>query len=282
MRKTPGDEVRRRVAEVADLLGIGEILDRRPGTLSGGQQQRVALGRAMVRRPSVYLFDEPLASLDAPLRARTRVELKRMKRSVPMSGLYVTHDQQEAMSLGDRIAVMKDGRLRQLGSPREVYDSPADRFVAGFFGATSMNFLEGSLRQSGGETTLEGRGWRLLAPSSLLDRIRTGLDDGVGRSVVLGVRPEDVRIRTNGGDGGAFGVSAALEMTETLGGSELAYLRLEDGQRIVAFASLEGLNGLGASSGTAGDSVRVDVEMRRAAFFEPGPSGVNLTRTSES
>ncbi len=174
MRKVPPQEIARRVDEAAETLGLRDLLARRPKELSGGQRQRVALGRAIVRRPKLFLFDEPLSNLDAKLRVQMRAELKRLHRSLQVPAVYVTHDQEEAMTLGDRIAVLKDGRVRQLGRPLDVYGRPADRFVAGFVGTPPMNFLDGRVR--GG--VFEGAGLSLRVPGAV---------DG---PAVLGLRPE--------------------------------------------------------------------------------------------
>ncbi len=309
MRRAPVSEIRKRVDDVAGLLGIGDLLDRRPGMLSGGQQQRVSLGRAIVRRPGVYLFDEPLASLDGPLRAQMRVELKRMKQDLSMTGIYVTHDQQEAMSLGDRIVVMKDGQIRQIGSPGEIYASPADRFVAGFFGSPPMNFLEGSLVRSGLEMFLEGAGWRVRLPEALASRLNDWDDGGVplvsdGRecsgSVVLGIRPEHVRLGgvsegvrrgekvglkgascTPDGGGGSSGIAfveARVLMSESCGDSDLVYLVLADGQQVVAKVGSGVVRGGGLSHGEG--KLQVRLELSHAFLFQPGALGLNMGRVN--
>ena len=181
-RRTPKDEVARRVKQVAQLLGLEELLKRRPGQLSGGQRQRVAMGRALVRDPKVFLLDEPLSNLDAKLRTEMRTELKRIHQSVPVTTIYVTHDQVEAMTLGDHIAVMCDGKLQQTGTPQEVYDTPANVFVAGFIGSPPMNLLRGV-----------AQGGRISAGDFVLDR--PGIADG---DVVVGLRPQSLRPARNG------------------------------------------------------------------------------------
>jgi sn-glycerol 3-phosphate transport system ATP-binding protein len=175
-------ERRRRVAEAAQLLGLGDLLERRPVALSGGQRQRVAMGRALIRRPAVFLFDEPLSNLDARLRERMRVELVELHRSVGTTTVYVTHDQTEAMTLGERVVVMSGGRVLQVGSPRELYDTPADTFVATFLGSPAMNILSAAVHHEGREATARLAGGALLpAPSALPDG-----------DVELGVRAEDL------------------------------------------------------------------------------------------
>jgi sn-glycerol 3-phosphate transport system ATP-binding protein len=181
-RRTPKDEVQKRVTEVAGLLGLGELLRRKPGQLSGGQRQRVAMGRALVRDPEVFLLDEPLSNLDAKLRAEMRTELKRLHQNLPVTTIYVTHDQVEAMTLGDHIAVMRDGRLQQFGAPQEVYDRPANVFVAGFIGSPPMNILSGV-----------ARGGRVSAGDFVLER--PGVPDG---DVMVGLRPQAMRPASDG------------------------------------------------------------------------------------
>jgi ABC-type sugar transport system ATPase subunit len=181
-RRTPNEETQRRVQEVAELLGLGELLKRRPGQLSGGQRQRVAMGRALVRNPAVFLLDEPLSNLDAKLRAEMRTELKRLHQNLPVTTIYVTHDQVEAMTLGDHIAVMREGTLQQFGTPQEVYDHPANVFVAGFIGSPPMNILRGVA--SGG---------RVSAGDFAL--VRPGVPDG---DVMVGLRPQALRPASDG------------------------------------------------------------------------------------
>src|SRR5438874_10450979 len=186
LRHVPKPEVEERVRRVAELLSIGELLQRRPKELSGGQRQRVALGRAIVRDPEVFLMDEPLSNLDAKLRVRTRAELIRLHERLRATIIYVTHDQQEAMTLGDRIAVLNNGALQQLGAPQLVYDRPANLFVAGFIGSPSMNFFDASLVARDEALYIEGPGFEVLVPP---ERART-LDRHAGRDVILGIRPE--------------------------------------------------------------------------------------------
>ncbi|MEE2971567.1 MAG: sn-glycerol-3-phosphate ABC transporter ATP-binding protein UgpC [Planctomycetota bacterium] len=179
LRRVPRAERDRRVGDAARVLGIEELLDRKPGRMSGGQQQRVALGRALVREPAVFLFDEPLSNLDAKLRHQTRGELKELHARVATTSIYVTHDQEEAMTLGDRVVVMKDGVIQQVGPPLEVYRRPANRFVATFIGAPAMNMLEGRVSADGGSFEAAGGGSIALdAPAE------------PGRQVVVGIRPQ--------------------------------------------------------------------------------------------
>jgi multiple sugar transport system ATP-binding protein len=201
-RRCPNGEIARRVAWAAELLGLGGLLDRRPHTLSGGQRQRVALGRAVVRRPKIFLFDEPLSNLDARLRTDTRAELKRLHRKLGITTLYVTHDQEEAMTLADRIAVLRGGRIQQCGAPLEVYHAPANRFVAGFIGTPPMNFIDGRLeRDAAGQTWFESPCLRIPVEAG---RGATTCGAGVppaGADVALGVRPDSLQLLPASGVG---------------------------------------------------------------------------------
>jgi multiple sugar transport system ATP-binding protein len=190
VRSYPKEEIDRRVNETADLLDIPELLDRKPGQLSGGQQQRVALGRAIVREPSVFLMDEPLSNLDAKLRVQMRTELNELHRRVGKTTIYVTHDQAEAMTLGDRVAVMNDGRLQQIGPPQFLYENPKNRFVAGFIGEPPMNFFDIDLTESGGEYHVSNDFFDLTLGEEN-NRKLADWDGGLD-SVTFGVRPEDL------------------------------------------------------------------------------------------
>jgi multiple sugar transport system ATP-binding protein len=210
IRKTPAPEMARLVGETAAILGLGEYLDRKPKQLSGGQRQRVAVGRAIVRQPAVFLFDEPLSNLDAKLRVQMRAEISRLQKQLRTTTVYVTHDQVEAMTMGHRIAVMQKGKLQQVGTPLEVYERPANLFVAGFIGTPPMNFLPGVLAGDTAMATVATGGLALRLPARLAAATR-GQE---GRRVVVGIRPEN--LREPGWGGGALG---------TLGGSALQPLR---------------------------------------------------------
>jgi multiple sugar transport system ATP-binding protein len=188
LRKTPKAEIDKRVKEAAEMLSIGHLLDRKPKALSGGQRQRVALGRAIVRNPAVFLMDEPLSNLDAKLRVDTRAEISKLHQRLKTTFIYVTHDQTEAMTMGTRIAVMKDGVLQQLDTPQVLYDHPANMFVAGFIGSPSMNFFEAKLGRMDGGVTVDLGPFNLPVPSSRVDQIA----DHIGQNVFFGIRPEDV------------------------------------------------------------------------------------------
>jgi multiple sugar transport system ATP-binding protein len=191
IRGLPREEIERRVREVAALLHIQELLDRYPRQLSGGQQQRVALARALVRQPQVFLLDEPLSNLDAKLRVYMRAELKRLQRELGVTTIYVTHDQAEAMTMADRIAVMNEGKIMQIAEPQELYHKPANIFVAGFVGAPAMNFLDASLSIEGGAAVLDTGLWRIPLPEDVSKLLAAR---GVAGEVVFGIRPEHIEV----------------------------------------------------------------------------------------
>jgi len=211
MRKFPKAEIAKRVHEAAEILGIQELLKRKPRQLSGGQRQRVAVGRAIVRHPQVFLFDEPLSNLDAKLRVQMRVELKRLHDRLETTAIYVTHDQVEAMTLGDRVVVMKDGWVQQVGEPLELYSKPANRFVAGFIGSPAMNFIEAGIKD-GGALWAETAGFRVKIPPDRAERLKSY----AGQPVTVGIRPEDLRLAT-GGDSSDYTVDAVVDVVEPLG-----------------------------------------------------------------
>jgi multiple sugar transport system ATP-binding protein len=210
MRKFPKAEIEKRVQDAADLLGIRELLKRKPRQLSGGQRQRVAVGRAIVRHPQVFLFDEPLSNLDAKLRVQMRVELKRLHDRLETTAIYVTHDQVEAMTLGDRVVVMKDGWIQQVGEPLELYGRPANRFVAGFIGSPAMNFADVAVGEESGTVMVTNPGLRIPLSPAKAERLRAYK----GQTVTLGIRPEDMHLI--GGDGRA-GIDAVVDVVEPLG-----------------------------------------------------------------
>jgi multiple sugar transport system ATP-binding protein len=189
LRGTPKEEIKKRVGEAAEILGINELLDRKPRQLSGGQRQRVAVGRAIVRHPKVFLFDEPLSNLDAKLRVQTRAEISKLHQRLQTTFIYVTHDQTEAMTMATRIAVTNKGMLQQLDTPQVMYDRPANMFVAGFIGSPAMNFFPGKVKKEGGKLFVETGGFTVAIPE---ERSKPYFDY-VDKKVVFGVRPEDVK-----------------------------------------------------------------------------------------
>lgn len=222
LRKMPKKEIGQRVHEVADLLGITEKLKSKPRELSGGQRQRVAVGRAIVRDPKVFLFDEPLSNLDAKLRVQMRTELEQLHHKLKTTTVYVTHDQVEAMTLGSKIAVMKDGVIHQYDSPQTTYDHPANQFVAGFIGSPAMNFLSAQATFEGGKINLVGKGFRLTLSSSQ--------EADIQGAVVVGIRPENFFGPV---DDGENMIEAKVLVTEPLGNALLIYADC-GGERIVA------------------------------------------------
>jgi len=214
-------EIRARVAETAETLGLTGLLSRKPRALSGGQQQRVALGRAIVRKPKVFLFDEPLSNLDAKLRVQMRAELSKLHRRLETTVVYVTHDQVEAMTLGQRIAVLEEGVVQQVAPPLELYDMPANRFVAGFIGSPPMNFFAGTLRAEDGRLAFDQGSWSLPLPGRLADRAGRL----VGRPMALGIRPEDLRVAPAAPDAAEMSrISAVVSVVEQLGDEQLVHL----------------------------------------------------------
>ena len=217
IRGIPKAEIRARVDKAAEILELGRFLDRRPSQLSGGQRQRVAMGRAIVREPAAFLFDEPLSNLDAKLRTQMRVEIKRLQDRLRITSLYVTHDQVEAMTLADRILVMNHGVAEQIGTPLEVYQRPASLFVAGFIGSPPMNVLDGRIDDRG-EAVLVPGGQRLSLPQPR--------PTDAGRPVKLGIRPEHMAVA-------AEGFSIEIELVEALGADTVVYGRLPDGETLL-------------------------------------------------
>src|SRR6266581_7742064 len=228
MRKFPKVEIQKRVQDAAEILGIQELLKRKPRQLSGGQRQRVAVGRAIVRHPQVFLFDEPLSNLDAKLRVQMRVELKRLHERLETTAIYVTHDQVEAMTLGSRVVVMKDGWVQQVGEPLEIYSQPLNRFVAGFIGSPSMNFIPVTLTDGSGPLFAEASGLKIKVPPQKAQ----SLMPYKGQGVTLGVRPEDLRVGA-GSDSPDLSFEAVVEVVEPLG-AEILLDTKAAGQQIVA------------------------------------------------
>jgi multiple sugar transport system ATP-binding protein len=217
LRKLPRAEIDRRVKDAARILGLSEVLGKRPRTLSGGQRQRVAMGRAIVREPQAFLMDEPLSNLDAKLRVEMRAEIARIQRDLEVTTIYVTHDQTEALTLGDRVAVMRDGVLQQLDVPQLLYDEPVNLFVAGFIGSPAMNLVGADLVAANGG--LEARfGEHQLRVADVLLENRPALRTFAGKRVILGIRPEDLEDASHGdGEAGAGRISAVVDIREDMG-----------------------------------------------------------------
>lgn len=235
IRKQPPAVIEQRVRTVAASLGLDALLDRKPAQLSGGQRQRVALGRAIVRDPLAFLFDEPLSNLDAQLRVETRVELSRLHRELGATMVYVTHDQSEALTLGDRIAILRDGILQQVASPMELYARPANRFVAGFIGSPAMNFFQGSLRPADGEAQADG-GF-IFNGSGMSVAVRC--DASPAERVILGVRPHHLEVVGPGEGKAEAELRAEVAVVEPMGNEQIVYATLSGGERLVAIAPPE-------------------------------------------
>ena len=256
LRRVPKAQREARVMEVAKILGLETLLDRKPGLLSGGQRQRVAMGRAVVRQPTAFLMDEPLSNLDAKLRAQTRGEIRRLQREVNTTTVYVTHDQVEAMTMGDRIAVMSEGRIEQVGAPDTVYSSPANTFVAEFIGSPAMALVE--MSRGGGDTLVRGT---LRFP--LGDRAAS-----LPETLVLGARPEFCRLWAEGADlVGPF--DGTVEYVESLGRETFIGVAAEDGARFVVEAE-------GSVRATIGEPVRFGLAHRGIHLFD-GTTGAAIT-----
>jgi multiple sugar transport system ATP-binding protein len=226
MRKVPKAEARRRIEETARIIGLVDHLDRKPGQLSGGQRQRVAMGRAIVREPQVFLMDEPLSNLDAKLRVQMRAEISRIQRQLAVTTVYVTHDQVEAMTMGDRVAVMRRGLLQQFDAPQRLYERPANLFVASFIGSPAMNVLEGSLEREGDALICRVGTTTFALPPEVLNA-RPALAQQVGKPIAVGIRPEalDVPGRHDGGDGGRL--RGRVQAVEALGPEQLVHVEID-------------------------------------------------------
>jgi len=277
LRKLPRAEINERVEKAASFLGLGKLLDRKPKALSGGQRQRVALGRALVREPKVFLFDEPLSNLDAKLRVTTRTEIKNLHQRLKTTTIYVTHDQEEAMTLGDRIVVMSDGHIQQVDTPLHIYRAPANRFVASFLGSPPMNFVDGALKRTEHGVWFvapEEPGLRLRIPDARAARVRAFK----GAGVVLGFRPSAMSEEPTG----KFAAPAGLEQLDnaiTLTTGVVEPL----GEKIDVSCTSEGGRPLLARVDARedfpiGESVTFYLDPDHMHIFEPGEFGSNLTR----
>jgi multiple sugar transport system ATP-binding protein len=262
LRKVPKPEIERRVNEAAETIQLQKLLDRKPKELSGGQRQRVALGRAIVREPAVFLMDEPLSNLDAKLRVQTRAEIARLHQRLKTTVVYVTHDQVEAMTMGSRIAVMNEGLLQQVGSPQVLYDTPINRFVAGFIGSPSMNFVEVHTDGSGETARLVGPGdWSIPLPT----RYRDAATPRAGKTLVAGFRPEHLDIGEATQGTGSF--RARADVVEYLGNEELLHINAAD-QDVVAIVGSE-------HRVRPGDIVNLVLPLDKLHLFD-GESGLTL------
>ena len=295
LKKTPKPEIEKRVKHAAALLGLEEFLQRKPRALSGGQRQRVAMGRAIVREPQAFLMDEPLSNLDAKLRVQMRAEISQIQSSLGVTTVYVTHDQVEAMTMGDRVAVMRKGELQQVASPQELYDRPVNLFVGGFIGSPAMNLLEATLEESNGSMTAAVGSQKITLGDETM-KARPALRAYAGKPVILGIRPEDL-------EDAALDEAAGLDqrlrgevvLREALGSEIMAHVKVdaaaattEDVKELAKDAGAEGLADLDDAAGAtmigrfgarsqirAGEPVEIGVDTRALHFFEPD-SGLGI------
>ena len=282
MRSVPRAEIRRRVEDAARVLGLEQVLGKKPRTLSGGQRQRVAMGRAIVREPQAFLMDEPLSNLDAKLRVEMRAEIARIQRDLGATTIYVTHDQVEAMTLGDRVAVMRDGYLQQVGSPKELYERPLNLFVAEFIGSPAMNLVGADIAAENGSLQA------VFGDNRLEVRERDALKPFVGRRVILGIRPEDLDDAAVVGRGTAGTIAAVVDIREDLGSEILVHfgvgapaVRGEDVEAALGQEALEATSDAARRKGSLftarvsrdsradeGDAIELAVDASRLHFFE--------------
>jgi multiple sugar transport system ATP-binding protein len=299
LKKMPKEEVRERVNKAAELLGLEEHLDRKPRSLSGGQRQRVAMGRAIVRQPKAFLMDEPLSNLDAKLRVQMRAEISQLQNDLGVTTVYVTHDQVEAMTMGDRVAVMRKGELQQVAAPQELYDRPVNLFVGGFIGSPAMNVLEAKLeRENGGLVAVAGSQRITLGQETL--STRPALQQYEGRTIVLGIRPEDLEDASLEEGREDQRMRGKVTLTEALGSEVMVHFKVdappaqtEDVKELAKDAGTEGLSELNQEGGATmvgrfgarsrvkvGDEIDVAVDTRALHFFEP-ESGLGIYDQTE-
>jgi multiple sugar transport system ATP-binding protein len=270
LRKMPKEEIKRRVEEAGRILDISHLLDRKPKALSGGQRQRVALGRAIVRDPAVFLLDEPLSNLDAKLRAQMRTELSKLHQKLGTTFIYVTHDQTEAMTMADRIVVMKDGYIQQVDTPQHLYDLPCNSFVAGFIGSPQMNFVDSVLHQAadgsfyvefGSEDTKRTKGVKFQLKLPATKNTKDCLVPYIDKEIIMGIRPEHIHdeemFMTTMTDGV---IKAKVEVTELMGSETYLYLDCE-GHKLTARVDP-------ASTARAGDEIEVTIDTSRIHLFD--------------
>ena len=266
LRKVPKDEIERKVTEAAKILGLSQLLDRKPKAMSGGQRQRVALGRCIVRSPKVFLLDEPLSNLDAKLRGQMRTEISKIHKRLGTTFIYVTHDQTEAMTMGDRIVCMKDGFIQQVDTPQNLYERPVNKFVAGFLGSPVMNFVDAVLKEDIGQYIVEfgsddprkGNRYQIIVPES---KVVPELANYVGKEIILGVRPESIHDEPVHLANATTGIiDAYVELTEMMGAETYLYLVCE-GNNLTARVSPR-------STAKIGDEIKVVIDPNRIHIFD--------------
>jgi multiple sugar transport system ATP-binding protein len=285
LARRPKDEIRRRVDDTARLLGLEDFLDRRPKQLSGGQRQRVAMGRAIIREPVAFLMDEPLSNLDAQLRVHMRGEIEALQKRLGVTTLYVTHDQIEAMTMGDRVAVLRAGELQQIGTPTDVYDRPVNLFVAGFMGSPPMNLARGTIESENGGLVVRAGSSALPIPDEVVRERKLG--PWAGRPVVVGIRPEDLEGLRENGAAGDVKLEVTIDRVEALGANLLGFFTVDappatseavaeatgGGLEEVAIITREGTPFCATfeprSAIRVGDRVEVTVDTRHLHFFDP-------------
>ncbi|MBN1688460.1 MAG: sn-glycerol-3-phosphate ABC transporter ATP-binding protein UgpC [Candidatus Omnitrophica bacterium] len=260
LRRYPKKEIDRRVREAAEILGLckGDMLSRKPKELSGGERQRVAVGRAIVRKPKVFLFDEPLSNLDAKLRVQMRMELQKLHNRLQCTMIYVTHDQVEALTLGDRIVVMRDGLIQQVADPVNLYESPSNKFVAGFIGSPPMNFLKGTILSENGSYFFYDRGIKLR----LLPQHHSKISAYRNKSVVFGIRPEDIYDKIFAQDARPeFTITATVDMVEPMGSEIYIYLNAGNNSFVARVSNQD--------TATVNQDLQMVFDMSKAHFFDP-------------
>lgn len=265
LRKYPKAEIDTRVKEAAAILGIEPLLERKPKALSGGQRQRVAVGRAIVRKPKVFLFDEPLSNLDAKMRVQMRAEISKLHDRLKSTMIYVTHDQVEAMTMGDRIVVMKDGLIQQVASPLELYENPANQFVAGFIGSPAMNFFTGNIEDRNGGIVFNEGQFTVQVPEPYAAKFA----GYAGKEVVMGIRPEDLADADSHADANAGNtVKARVEVLEPMGAEVIIYLATDKHSFVARVDAHE--------QAQVGQNLNMRFEMSKVRFFETGGDGVRI------
>lgn len=258
LRKYPKAEIESRVREAAQILGIEEYLDRKPKALSGGQRQRVALGRAIVRKPKVFLFDEPLSNLDAKLRVQMRTEISKLHNSLKSTMVYVTHDQTEAMTMGDKIVVMKDGSVQQTNTPLNLYHNPVNKFVAGFIGSPAMNFMEGTISKNKGLAFTEGKTGVILKIPKVYE---AKLKPYIGKGIWLGIRPEHISDAKKSSGTTYSRCKAKIEVVEPMGNEIFVYFTTGNGNQYVSRI-------IATEEPKAGTEMDLAFNMAKAHFFD--------------
>jgi multiple sugar transport system ATP-binding protein len=256
LRKFDKNEIKERVHQAAKILGIEEYLDRKPKALSGGQRQRVAVGRAIVRKPKVFLFDEPLSNLDAKLRVQMRTEISKIHRALEATMIYVTHDQTEAMTMGDRIVIMKDGVIPQVDTPLNLYNNPANKFVAGFIGSPSMNFIPGKLTRDNGLKFIDDSQKFAVSLTSANPAYGAYAD----KKVILGIRPEDITDMAQPGDPNFAQINPTLEVVEPMGNEIFVYFNIGSEQAVARISAREHL--------VAGNTKALYINLNKIHLFD--------------